>query len=312
MLRLLGGQRHRGIGAGLGRRAFLRVGAAGLIGLGLPDLLRAAAASRPRAKSLIFFALEGGPSHIDLWDMKPDAPESIRGEFRPIDTTVPGLHFCEHLPLLANQAHHLALIRSVHHTVGDHNAGYYYAATGRDPSAGGRLITAPSRANFPPIPARARQAPTDRPAVARVGATSRLDEQQWIIPPGARRRVPRRRVRPVGRGRPEPPRLRSSRPDPPAQRPARSGPGAAARSWNWSTTRSAKAEVVEGLGSPLSEGVRSGRQPRGAPGVRPRAGEPLSVRERYGLDLDNPPDQGGPASSAASRTWGSASCSPAA
>ena len=151
---------------GVGRRAFLRVGAAGLIGLGLPDLLRlrAAAASRPRAKSLIFFALEGGPSHIDLWDMKPDAPESIRGEFRPIATTVPGIQFCEYLPLLAKQAHHLALIRSLHHTIGDHNAGYYYAATGRDPSVGGRLVTAPSRANFPPIPAAlARLRPTGLP-----------------------------------------------------------------------------------------------------------------------------------------------------
>ena len=59
------------------------------------------------AKSLILFFLEGGPAHQDLWDMKPDAPEAIRGEFRPIATTVPGLQFCEHLPLLAQQAHHL-------------------------------------------------------------------------------------------------------------------------------------------------------------------------------------------------------------
>src|SRR5689334_23505016 len=126
---------------GLNRRTFFRVGAASGAGLclDLPGLLKAASGSA-RAKSLILFALEGGPSHIDLWDMKPDAPEAIRGEFRPIATTVPGLSFCEHLPLLAQQAHHLTLVRSVHHTINDHNAGYYFAMTGRDPSSTGRLI----------------------------------------------------------------------------------------------------------------------------------------------------------------------------
>src|SRR3954454_20337590 len=104
-----------------------------MMGLTLSGGLRAATA-RSRAKSLILFALEGGPAHQDLWDMKPDAPEAIRGEFASIDTTVPGLRFCEHLPMLAKQAHHLTLVRSVHHTIGDHNAGYYYAMTGRDPS----------------------------------------------------------------------------------------------------------------------------------------------------------------------------------
>jgi hypothetical protein len=135
-----------------GRRAFLRVGATGAIGLSLslPGLI-GAAAGRARARSLILFALEGGPSHIDLWDMKPGAPENIRGEFRPIDTTVPGLVFCEHLPLLARQAHHLTLVRSVHHQINDHNAGYYFAMTGRDPSTGGKLIVAPSPDNFPAI-----------------------------------------------------------------------------------------------------------------------------------------------------------------
>ncbi len=83
--------------------------------------------------------------------MKPEAPEEIRGEFRPIETTVPGVWFCEHLPRLSRQAHHLSLVRSVHHTIGDHNAGYYYAVTGRDPASGGRLITTPAGDNFPPI-----------------------------------------------------------------------------------------------------------------------------------------------------------------
>src|SRR3954469_17569063 len=150
MLRITAGNRR--LCHGVSRRAFFRVGAASGAGLclDLPGLLKAASGGA-RAKSLILFALEGGPSHIDLWDMKPDAPEAIRGEFRPIATTVPGLSFCEHLPLLAQQAHHLTLIRSVHHSINDHNAGYYFAMTGRDPSSTGRLIVAPAPDNFPAI-----------------------------------------------------------------------------------------------------------------------------------------------------------------
>lgn len=153
MFELSAGTRH--LCAGTSRRTFLSVGAAGAIGLGLPQLLAAAAGPSPRrpARSLILLALEGGPSHIDLWDMKPDAPENIRGEFRPIETTVPGLLFCEHLPRLARQARHLALIRSVHHGVNDHNAGYYYAMTGHPPFKSGRLITSPQPDNMPPIQA---------------------------------------------------------------------------------------------------------------------------------------------------------------
>jgi hypothetical protein len=138
---------------GLRRRDVLRVGTAGLFGLGLslPRLLQARTQARVRAKSMILFVLEGGPMHQDLWDMKPDAPIGVRSEFRPIATTVPGLSFCEHLPMLAQQAHHLTLVRSVHHTIGDHNAGAYYALTGRPPLASGRLITSPSPDDFPPF-----------------------------------------------------------------------------------------------------------------------------------------------------------------
>src|SRR5687767_7377818 len=150
MLRITAGDRR--LCDGLSRRDVLRVGGAGLLGLSLPDLLRAAStAGRTRARSLIVMFLEGGPAHQDLWDMKPDAPEGVRGEFRPIATTVPGLQFCEHLPMLARQAHHLTLVRSVHHTIGDHNAGAYFALTGRDPAAGSRLITTPAADNFPPL-----------------------------------------------------------------------------------------------------------------------------------------------------------------
>ncbi len=88
-----------------------------------------------QAKSVILFFLCGGASHVDTWDMKPDAPIEYRGPFRPIDTSAPGVQLCEHLPLLAKQAHRLAVIRSVCGTVStnDHHAGYYYNLTGHIP-----------------------------------------------------------------------------------------------------------------------------------------------------------------------------------
>jgi hypothetical protein len=144
---------------GLSRREFLRVGGLAPVGLGLGQLLgheaRAARQTppklKPRAKSVLIIFMEGGPSHIDLWDMKPDAPAEVRGEFKPIETTVPGLHVCEHLPLLSRQMHRLALVRSMTHSITDHNAGTYYSLTGQYPVAGGRLIIQDTPRNFPCI-----------------------------------------------------------------------------------------------------------------------------------------------------------------
>ncbi|MGQ0633220.1 MAG: DUF1501 domain-containing protein [Planctomycetaceae bacterium] len=144
------------------RRDLLRAGALGAVGLGLPDLLRGVAtaagttepgAIRARAKSCILFFLEGGPAHQDMWDMKPEAPAEVRGEFTPIASTLPGVPVCEHLPLLSRQMHRLALVRAVHHQVVDHNAGAYYALTGRSPVVGGRLIIRDEPENFPPLSA---------------------------------------------------------------------------------------------------------------------------------------------------------------
>ncbi|CAN5707398.1 DUF1501 domain-containing protein [soil metagenome] len=161
MLRVTAGNRR--LCDGLNRRELLRIGAASLLGLSLPEVLRAAA-EKARAKSMILFFLEGGPAHQDLWDMKPEAPENVRGEFRPIETTVPGLQFCEHLPLSARQAHHLTLVRSVHHTIVDHNAGSYFALTGKPPLVGSRLIVSPEPENFPPFGSvLAKLRPTGRP-----------------------------------------------------------------------------------------------------------------------------------------------------
>ena len=88
------------------------------------------------AKSTILFFLCGGSSHIDMWDLKPEAPSEYRGPFRPIKTTADGVEISEHLPLTAQQGHHLAIVRSITdfgRATGDHHAGYYYNLTGNVP-----------------------------------------------------------------------------------------------------------------------------------------------------------------------------------
>lgn len=138
----------------LHRRELLRVGGLSLVGLGLPQLLareaRAPLASRPRARSCLVIFMEGGPSHIDLFDLKPAAPAEVRGEFAPIATSATGVTICDQLPLLARQMHHLAQVRSVTHGITDHNAGTYYSLTGRYPLDGSRLIVKDGPRNFPP------------------------------------------------------------------------------------------------------------------------------------------------------------------
>src|SRR4029453_1144644 len=85
----------------LSRRELLRIGGSGVMGLSLSRLLAAdessAKAPAPKADALIVLMLNGGPSHLDMWDMKPDAPENIRGEFKPISSSLPGVPLCEHL-----------------------------------------------------------------------------------------------------------------------------------------------------------------------------------------------------------------------
>jgi hypothetical protein len=124
------------------RRQLLRAGGLSLLGLNLPRLLagRAAAAqgaspggSFGRARSCILLFQWGGPAHQDTWDMKPDAPLEYRGEFRPIATTVPGIHICEHLPRLAQRAHRLCIVRSMTHDNGDHTSATHYLLTGQPP-----------------------------------------------------------------------------------------------------------------------------------------------------------------------------------
>src|SRR6476646_2072964 len=127
----------------ISRRELLTVGSVGLAGLGLPSFLhqqQAQAASttkRGKAESVIFLYLQGSPSHIDTWDPKPDAPVDIRGEFKPIATTAPGMQLCEVLPMLARQARHFALVRSLGvkpKGLSNHGASIYMLLTAHDPN----------------------------------------------------------------------------------------------------------------------------------------------------------------------------------
>jgi uncharacterized protein (DUF1501 family) len=118
---------------GLSRRDFLRVGAlgAGSIGLTLADLARLNAASRQDINCILLF-LVGGPSQIDTWDPKPDAPDRVRGPFRPISTNVPGIRISETFPRMARMADRYALLRGVHHDAAPiHETGHQLLQTGR-------------------------------------------------------------------------------------------------------------------------------------------------------------------------------------
>jgi hypothetical protein len=119
----------------LHRRRLLQLGAASALGLSLPQLLRAEQARKTAAKAdhCIVLFLNGGPSHHDMWDMKPDAPAEIRGEFKPVPSSLPGVQVSEHMPKLAKWMHRTTLVRSMNHSVNNaHAAGVYCALTGHD------------------------------------------------------------------------------------------------------------------------------------------------------------------------------------
>jgi hypothetical protein len=122
----------------LGRREFLRVGGGlAVAGFVTPSVVQAKTPAGPGrrsagARSCILVYLLGGPPHLDMWDLKPSAPAEIRGPFRPIPTTLPGVRICEHLPRLARLAHRYALVRSVSHNNHNHTPMIYYTLTGRE------------------------------------------------------------------------------------------------------------------------------------------------------------------------------------
>ena len=124
---------------GITRRDFIRIGAITGFGLGfsLQNYLAHASADglapTGKAKAAIFVRLGGGPSHMDTFDLKPDAPDTHRGEFKPIGTNVDGMQICEHLPKLAKCADKFAILRGVSHTLAAHELGSLYMGTGNRP-----------------------------------------------------------------------------------------------------------------------------------------------------------------------------------
>ncbi len=149
------------------RRDFLKVGALTLGGLTLADLLRyesqAAENAKPsRKKAVILIYLAGGPSHIDMYDLKPDAPAEFRGEFRPIKTNVAGIDIGEHLPLQANVMDKMSIVRSAYHTNAGHGMGSQWMLTGWQPTievndnifpATGSIVAKMKGPNEPGLPA---------------------------------------------------------------------------------------------------------------------------------------------------------------
>lgn len=134
---------HSHAGLPIDRRSFLVASTLGFCGQFVAASTGATSSRSKPARSTILLWLSGGASHIDTWDMKPDAPAEFRGEFRPIATSAPGIRLCEHLPLLAKQAHHLAIVNSLGHGdkgTGDHHAGYYYNLTGHAPDPSFRAL----------------------------------------------------------------------------------------------------------------------------------------------------------------------------
>jgi hypothetical protein len=140
------------------RRAALQAGAVGLLGLGSGHLAALRALARPRdpapagkARAVIYIFLSGGLAQHDSFDLKPDAPDTIRGEFKPIATRTPGVRIVEHLPRLASRSHRWALVRSLTHKTNDHSAGHLFMLTGRSTLPPGFSPGAPMPTDWPSI-----------------------------------------------------------------------------------------------------------------------------------------------------------------
>jgi len=128
---------------GFHRRDFLKIGAGGALGLGLADLLRLEAQAarqkggdptKRRADAVIMVWLAGGPASIDMWDLKPEAPEGIRGEFKPIPTSARGIEISEHLPKMARVIDKTTIVRSLYHAIPSHGPATVWMTTGNKPT----------------------------------------------------------------------------------------------------------------------------------------------------------------------------------
>lgn len=134
----------------LSRRPFLQASAAAALGLFWNDWLRAESTQRAKSKarSVILIFNSGAPSHIDLWDPKPNASDTVRGPYKPIQTNVNGIQISSLLPRLAKQADHYAIVRTVHHRQTQHNSGMHWSIVGRPYRIDDTLIN-PSRSDYP-------------------------------------------------------------------------------------------------------------------------------------------------------------------
>ncbi|RLT10840.1 MAG: DUF1501 domain-containing protein [Planctomycetota bacterium] len=149
---------------------------AGMCGLSLPGFLQLQASAAPstgtsadKAKACIIIYCWGGMSHLESFDLKPDAPSEIRGEFSPIPTVVPGIEIGEHLPLLARHTDKLAIVRSINHDDSSHGRGMYWNLTGHRPPRAGNIP--PMREDWPSLPAmisKFRSAPRGVPTAVRL------------------------------------------------------------------------------------------------------------------------------------------------
>jgi hypothetical protein len=136
--------------ASMSRRQWLQIGALAVAGLNPSRAIQSREVERlVPIRSCILIFYQGGPSHLDTWDMKPKAPAEVRGEFRPIATAVPGLWACEHLPHLARLANRLTIIRSLHHGLTNHLPAAFTTLIGREPLRGDQLLVG-QNSNDPP------------------------------------------------------------------------------------------------------------------------------------------------------------------
>ena len=179
---------------GLTRRDFLHAGSLSVLGLGLPGMQAlvnagVAAAARRDLNCILLF-LVGGPSQLDTWDMKPDAPEEVRGPFRPIATKVPGVQVSEIFPRLATMMDQVSLVRSVYHNAAAvHDTGHQMMQTGRLFTGG---IDHP---NYGSVVAKYRGARNNTPPYVLLPQTDRPDRRQSAARP--RGRLSRQDLRPV-------------------------------------------------------------------------------------------------------------------
>src|SRR5689334_14438509 len=182
----------------LTRRELIRVGGAAMLGLSLPAFLeleakaeettkiKKGAGGKGSVKSVILIYLQGGPSHIDIWDPKPDAPDNVRGEFKPIKTKIPGCMVSETMPLLAQQLDKATLIRSMSYTPNglfNHTAAMYQMLTGEqaDKVSPSGQLEPPAPSDFPNVGSQvSRIKPPDVPMLPFVMLPRPLQESNVI------------------------------------------------------------------------------------------------------------------------------------